>query len=183
MDHNTDLYHGQGPRYYDNESAEQVDYNRPHDQRETYASDSSNPAVNEYDNGQNYGGYRQLASPRRPPLSHPDPSSAMPDTDSDRDVYAERPAPSAESLEPAPRPLYEAPTPVYDYNIPPRDAYPAWSADRQIPLSKEEIEDVFLDLTQKFGFQRDSMRNMVRHSRSAPHTCPNDLRCGQCSHN
>jgi hypothetical protein len=44
-----------------------------------------------------------------------------------------------------------------------RDAYPAWSADRQIPLSKEEIEDVFLDLTQKFGFQRDSMRNMVRN--------------------
>jgi RNAse (barnase) inhibitor barstar len=30
-----------------------------------------------------------------------------------------------------------------------------------MPLSKEEIEDVFLDLTQKFGFQRDSMRNMV----------------------
>lgn len=26
----------------------------------------------------------------------------------------------------------------------------------------EEIEDIFLDLTQKFGFQRDSMRNMVR---------------------
>lgn len=42
-----------------------------------------------------------------------------------------------------------------------REAYPAWSAERQIPLSKEEIEDVFLDLTQKFGFQRDSMRNMV----------------------
>jgi hypothetical protein len=30
------------------------------------------------------------------------------------------------------------------------------------PLSKEEIEDIFLDLQQKFGFQRDSMRNMVR---------------------
>ncbi|KIM35956.1 glycosyltransferase family 48 protein, partial [Hebeloma cylindrosporum] len=41
-----------------------------------------------------------------------------------------------------------------------REAYPAWSAERQIPLSKEEIEDIFLDLTQKFGFQRDSMRNM-----------------------
>ncbi|KAF8921305.1 1,3-beta-glucan synthase [Mucidula mucida] len=27
-------------------------------------------------------------------------------------------------------------------------------------MSKEEIEDIFLDLTQKFGFQRDSMRNM-----------------------
>jgi 1,3-beta-glucan synthase len=41
------------------------------------------------------------------------------------------------------------------------DHYPAWAADRQIPMSTEEIEDIFLDLTQKFGFQRDSMRNMV----------------------
>jgi hypothetical protein len=41
------------------------------------------------------------------------------------------------------------------------EPYPAWSADRQIPMSMEEIEDIFLDLTQKFGFQRDSMRNMV----------------------
>ncbi|KAI0306588.1 1-3-beta-glucan synthase [Multifurca ochricompacta] len=39
------------------------------------------------------------------------------------------------------------------------DPYPAWSADKQIPISYEEIEDIFLDLTQKFGFQRDSMRN------------------------
>lgn len=28
-------------------------------------------------------------------------------------------------------------------------------------MSAEEIEDIFLDLAQKFGFQRDSMRNMV----------------------
>lgn len=42
------------------------------------------------------------------------------------------------------------------------EPYQAWSADRQIPMSTEEIEDIFLDLTQKFGFQRDSMRNMVR---------------------
>jgi 1,3-beta-glucan synthase len=41
------------------------------------------------------------------------------------------------------------------------EPYPAWSAGRQIPMSTEEIEDIFLDLTQKFGFQRDSMRNMV----------------------
>ncbi|KAJ6547553.1 1-3-beta-glucan synthase [Mycena capillaripes] len=40
------------------------------------------------------------------------------------------------------------------------EPYPAWTADRQIPMSTEEIEDIFLDLTQKFGFQRDSMRNM-----------------------
>ncbi|KAI0318938.1 1-3-beta-glucan synthase [Amylostereum chailletii] len=39
------------------------------------------------------------------------------------------------------------------------DPYPAWGADKQIPISYEEIEDIFLDLTQKFGFQRDSMRN------------------------
>lgn len=38
--------------------------------------------------------------------------------------------------------------------------YPAWSSERQIPISTEEIEDIFLDLTHKFGFQKDSMRNM-----------------------
>ncbi|KZT68116.1 glycosyltransferase family 48 protein [Daedalea quercina L-15889] len=40
------------------------------------------------------------------------------------------------------------------------EPYPAWSSDRDIPMSAEEIEDIFLDLAQKFGFQRDSMRNM-----------------------
>ena len=56
-------------------------------------------------------------------------------------------------------------TPTFmDYGGPAgaQEACPAWSAERQIPLSKEEIEDIFLDLTQKFGFQRDSMWNMVR---------------------
>ncbi|KAI9738197.1 MAG: 1,3-beta-D-glucan synthase [Cirrosporium novae-zelandiae] len=64
-----------------------------------------------------------------------------------------------------------ASTPVYgmDYgnNLPAgqrsREPYPAWTSDAQIPLSKEEIEDIFLDLTEKFGFQRDSMRNMYDH--------------------
>ncbi len=57
----------------------------------------------------------------------------------------------------------EASTPTYLDSSPSgiREPYPAWTSDRQIPLSKEEIEDIFLDLTQKFGFQRDSMRNMV----------------------
>lgn len=44
-----------------------------------------------------------------------------------------------------------------------REPYPAWSNESQIPLSKEEIEDVFIDLANKFGFQRDSMRNMYDH--------------------
>ncbi|KAK5082123.1 1,3-beta-D-glucan synthase [Lithohypha guttulata] len=64
-----------------------------------------------------------------------------------------------------------ASTPIYgmDYNnaLPAgqrsREPYPAWSSDAQIPLSKEELEDIFLDLTAKFGFQRDSMRNMYDH--------------------
>ena len=64
-----------------------------------------------------------------------------------------------------------ASTPVYgmDYmNALPagqrsREPYPAWTSDAQIPLSKEEIEEIFLDLTAKFGFQRDSMRNMFDH--------------------
>lgn len=53
-------------------------------------------------------------------------------------------------------------SPFADPGLGSADHYPAWSADRQIPMSTEEIEDIFLDLTQKFGFQRDSMRNMVR---------------------
>ena len=48
-----------------------------------------------------------------------------------------------------------------NFGEPASEPYQAWSADRQIPMSTEEIEDIFLDLTQKFGFQRDSMRNMV----------------------
>ena len=52
-------------------------------------------------------------------------------------------------------------SPFGDPGLSSSEHYPAWSADRQIPMSTEEIEDIFLDLTQKFGFQRDSMRNMV----------------------
>lgn len=48
----------------------------------------------------------------------------------------------------------------------PQEPYPAWSSQRQIPMSSEEIEDIFFDLQQKFGFQRDSMRNMVRSLRA-----------------
>lgn len=85
------------------------------------------------------------------------------DTDSDHDAYAPRPEPSQESLPPQSRFAYTTESSTFmDYPPPSlREAYAAWSSDRQIPLSKEEIEDVFLDLTQKFGFQKESMRNMV----------------------
>ncbi|TFK75742.1 1,3-beta-glucan synthase [Pluteus cervinus] len=140
-----DPYTVQGRRYYDNES-DHIDYTR----RDTYASDGSNAGFNDqhyYDQNAHYDAYPQQ------------------DTDSDGDPYAQRYAPSNESLGPPPgfRGQSESSTPTFvDYQGPAgaREAYPAWSADRQIPLSKEEIEDIFLDLTQKFGFQRDSMRNM-----------------------
>ena len=45
----------------------------------------------------------------------------------------------------------------------PKEPYPAWTADTQSPVTASEIEDVFIDLTNKFGFQRDSMRNMFDH--------------------
>ena len=91
------------------------------------------------------------------------------DTDSELDVYGHRYEPSAESLMPGGSRvgLSETPT-LSEYPTGPtavREPYPAWSAERNIPLSKEEIEDVFLDLANKFGFQRDSMRNMVRSTR------------------
>lgn len=88
------------------------------------------------------------------------------DNDSDVDAYGNQYAPSGESYGPSRMGFSESSAPTLaDYAGPAgaQEAYPAWSADRQIPLSKEEIEDIFLDLTQKFGFQRDSMRNMVCH--------------------
>ncbi|EPQ51775.1 1,3-beta-glucan synthase [Gloeophyllum trabeum ATCC 11539] len=137
-----DPFASSNQRYYDNDS-DQAD---PYRRRDTYASDSSDAALNEddryYDNNGNYGRY------------------GNPDTDSDVDVYGQKYAPSAESLGP---PRMESSTPTFvDYGGPPgaREQYPAWTSERSIPLSKEEIEDIFLDLTQKFGFQRDSMRNM-----------------------
>ncbi|CCF56073.1 hypothetical protein KAFR_0A06380 [Kazachstania africana CBS 2517] len=45
----------------------------------------------------------------------------------------------------------------------PNEPYPAWTADSQAPVTIEQIEDIFIDLTNKFGFQRDSMRNMFDH--------------------
>ena len=35
-----------------------------------------------------------------------------------------------------------------------RAPYPAWTQEANIPLSKEEIEDVLIDLANKFGFQK-----------------------------
>lgn len=138
-----------GPRRYiysDNDS-DNVD---PYSRRDTYASDSSNNGLNDteryYDHNGNYDPY------------------AQPDTDSDVDIYGQRyPPASSESLGPSRMGMSDSNATAWaEYAGPPgaREAYPAWSAERQIPLSKEEIEDIFLDLTQKFGFQRDSMRNM-----------------------
>ena len=64
-----------------------------------------------------------------------------------------------------------ASTPIYGMDYPnalpagqrSREPYPAWTSEAQIPVSKEEVEDIFMDLTAKFGFQRDSMRNMYDH--------------------
>ncbi|KAG8936339.1 1,3-beta-D-glucan synthase [Tulasnella sp. 419] len=83
------------------------------------------------------------------------------DTESELDVYGNRYTPSTESLNIGPGLPSDGSTPTFhDYGpTGSHEPYPAWSAERQIPLSKEEIEDIFLDLTQKFGFQRDSMRN------------------------
>ncbi|KAJ7662107.1 1,3-beta-glucan synthase [Mycena polygramma] len=102
--------------------------------RDTYRSDSGSPGTY---NGQGF--YDQEGYDPFPPQDGSDSeSSGGQGPSTSAHTYAEYPSGAGQI----------------------RDAYPAWSADRQIPLSKEEIEDVFLDLTQKFGFQRDSMRNM-----------------------
>ncbi|KAF9985902.1 1,3-beta-D-glucan synthase [Mortierella antarctica] len=44
-------------------------------------------------------------------------------------------------------------------NQPTPNPYPAWTIEKQVPLTKEEIEGIMTDLTRKFGFQQDNMRN------------------------
>lgn len=67
----------------------------------------------------------------------------------------------------APRRRSGSSTPIYgDLNAHlqrAREPYPAWTQESQVPISTEQIEDIFIDLTNKFGFQRDSMRNMFDH--------------------
>lgn len=73
----------------------------------------------------------------------------------DNDPYGSRYASSVDSHASMP-----SISPFADPGAGSSSQYPAWTADRQIPMSTEEIEDIFLDLQQKFGFQKDSMRNM-----------------------
>lgn len=54
-----------------------------------------------------------------------------------------------------------AETNIYDISSNPNDTYPSWSG--AIPISKQEIEAVFLQLTEIFGFQYDNTRNMFDH--------------------
>ncbi|RUP52084.1 1,3-beta-glucan synthase subunit FKS1, domain-1-domain-containing protein [Jimgerdemannia flammicorona] len=43
------------------------------------------------------------------------------------------------------------------------DLWPSWGADQQLPLSRESLDDIFVELSNRFGFQRDSTRNMFEH--------------------
>lgn len=148
-------------RYYDNDSEHLDRYDR---HRDTYGSDGSNADDDRYYEHGGVYDYGLFLSSHASTVFFSLPLAAQPDTDSDLDVYGQKYVPSQESLGGPPRMgISESSTPTFvDHTGAVREPYPAWSAERQIPLSKEEIEDIFLDLTQKFGFQRDSMRNMVR---------------------
>lgn len=84
------------------------------------------------------------------------------------DQYGTQYTPSQMSYGGDPRNSSGASTPIYGANgydptqfqISSNLPYPAWSADPQAPIKIEHIEDIFIDLSNKFGFQRDSMRNM-----------------------
>ncbi|KDQ20392.1 glycosyltransferase family 48 protein [Botryobasidium botryosum FD-172 SS1] len=137
--------------YYDGES----DMGDQFERRDTFQSEHSHNGL-----------VHQEHDPRYYDHQGPfDPYSQRRDTDTESelgDPYGQTYTPSSDSLMNPPRvaPSEMSSTPFPDYGPSGvREPYPSWSAERQIPLSKEEIEDIFLDLTQKFGFQRDSMRN------------------------
>jgi 1,3-beta-glucan synthase len=151
-------------QYYDHDVETSETYHR-----DNYGSESSAAGLNDYDHPDPYSSVFFSLPSFLLSLNH-SLSLGHPDTDSDHDVYGQRLGPSAESLNGV---RSSAPT-LGDFAAAQfgngREPYPAWGAERTIPLSKEEIEDIFLDLQQKFGFQRDSMRNMVRFQPYLPTT-------------
>ncbi|CAI2165065.1 7357_t:CDS:2 [Funneliformis geosporum] len=43
-------------------------------------------------------------------------------------------------------------------------SHTSWSSNNgKVPVSKDEIEEIFTDLTNKFGFQKENMKNMLDH--------------------
>lgn len=71
------------------------------------------------------------------------------DTESELDAYAQRYAPSAESLNPGMR--SDASAPTFDFGHGPREPYPAWTSERQIPLSKEFVHHSLANLLSRLG--------------------------------
>ncbi|KAI5963564.1 GSL2 [Candida pseudojiufengensis] len=49
---------------------------------------------------------------------------------------------------------------IYDIYSNKFDPYPAWNPPENVPITREEIEAIFLQLTAIFGFQFDNTRNM-----------------------
>ncbi|EJS44123.1 fks3p [Saccharomyces arboricola H-6] len=41
--------------------------------------------------------------------------------------------------------------------------FPAWCQDDEVPVTMQKINEIFRDLTEKFGFQKSSMENMCQH--------------------
>lgn len=64
------------------------------------------------------------------------------------------------------------------------DPYLSWSNEKDLPIGREDIENVFLELTELFGFQMDSTKNIFdyfmrlldsRASRMSPNTALRSL--------
>ncbi|ORX87727.1 glucan synthase [Basidiobolus meristosporus CBS 931.73] len=59
------------------------------------------------------------------------------------------------------RTALERPANPFSEPKPPREnQWPAWGNDRYLPVRKEEIHQIFLELQRVFGFQKDNVKNM-----------------------
>ena len=115
--------------------------------RDNYSSESSAAGLNNYDHPDPYGSYFPAHLPDA--LTSQPVFPGQPDTDSDHEVYGQHLGSSGRSLNGG-----RCSTPnLGDFGAPQyntgRERYLAWGNERSIPLSKEEIEDIFLDLQQK----------------------------------
>lgn len=120
-----------------------------YDRRDTFQSEGSGVG-NTHDYDQPFDPYGKLPAiffcGSSPLLPFQGQRHRDTDTESELDVYGQRYAPSAESLNPGTR-MSDISAPTFDYGHgSTREPYPAWTSERQIPLSKEFVHPSLADL-------------------------------------
>ncbi|KAH3903050.1 1,3-beta-glucan synthase SCDLUD_000661 [Saccharomycodes ludwigii] len=154
----------QGYEQYDQYGNPQQAYDQYNNSYDQYNNNVNQGMYSDQDYSNNGGGYYDQPPPGVQDENFSDFSYGPPGTPGGADQYTQMSYGDPNRSSGSSTPMYgEGFDPAAIAMALPNDPYPAWTADSQSPVTIEQIEDVFIDLANRFGFQRDSMRNMFDH--------------------